>query len=80
MMVVALNPEIEKVVKDQAERTGKTPEEVVNDALRRGLLPNNPPESPAPRDDWEKLLASIPVHTGVSLTDEQVSSESIYED
>jgi len=79
-MVVALNPEMEKLVKDQAERTGKTPEEVVNNALRRGLLPPPDSASLAPRDDWEELLASIPVRTGVSLTDEQVSSEGIYED
>jgi hypothetical protein len=79
-MVVALNPELEKVVKAQAERTGKTPEEVVDEALRRGLLPHDRDQSPPPTDEWEALLRSIPVRTGVSLTDEQVSRESIYED
>lgn len=33
-----------------------------------------------PRDDWERLLLSIGVDTGVSLTDEQCSRECIYED
>ena len=79
-MVVALDPEMEKVIKDQAERTGKTPEEVVNDALRRGLLPDYRDQLPPPRDEWETLLGSIPVRTGISLTNEQVSSEGIYED
>ena len=79
-MVVALNPELEKAVKEQAERTGQTAEEVVNEALRRGLLPDYSVQLPPPRDEWEALLRSIPVRTGVSLTDEQVSSEGIYED
>jgi hypothetical protein len=79
-MVVALNPELEKVVKDQADRAGRTPEEVVNDVLRRGLLPDYRDQVPPPRDEWEALLRSIPVRTGISLTDEQVSSEGIYED
>ena len=79
-MVVALSPDIEKVVKDQADRTGKTPEEIVHDALRRELLPDYRQQLPPPRDEWERKLRSIAIPTGVSLTDEQVSRESIYED
>jgi hypothetical protein len=79
-MVVALSPELEKVVTEQADRTGKTPEEIVQDALRRELLPDFRQQLPPPRDEWERLLRSVAVPTGISLTDEQVSREGIYED
>jgi hypothetical protein len=78
-MVVALNPELEKVINDRAEQTGRTPEEIVNEALRRGLLTDHRDQVPPP-DEWVALLRSIPIRAGVSLTDEQVSSEGIYED
>ena len=79
-MVVALKPEIEKAIREQADRTGKTPDEIVHDVLRRELLPDYRSELPPPRDEWERTLRSIAVPTGISLTDEQVSRESIYED
>jgi hypothetical protein len=79
-MVVALNPEIERVVKEQAERTGKTPDEVVNDALRRGLLPDYRDQLPPPRNEFERRLRSIARPAGVALTNEQLSRENIYED
>jgi hypothetical protein len=79
-MVVALNPEVEKLVKDEAERTGKTADEIVNDALRRGLVPDYRNQLPPPRDEWEVRLRSIATPAGVSLTNEQLSRENIYED
>ena len=78
-MVVALNAEIEKAVKDRAQRSGKPVEEVVNEALRRQFLPRDLSELPPPRDDWERKLRSIGVETGVALTDEQLSREHHYD-
>jgi hypothetical protein len=79
-MVVRLTPEIEKVVSEQAQRSGRTAEEVVDEALRRELLPDYREKLPPPRDEWERKLRSIGVPTGVALTDEQLTRESIYED
>lgn len=79
-MVVALNSEMEKAVKEQAERTGKTPEEVVNEALRRGLLPDYREQLPPPRNEFERRLRNLALPAGVSLTNEQLSRETIYED
>ena len=75
-MVVTLRPDIEKVVKDHAQRIGKAPEDLVNETLHVALALADPPA----RDEWEAKLMSIGVWTGVVLTDEQVSRDSIYED
>ena len=79
-MVVALAPDLEKVVKEHAERTGKSAEEVVEETLRRGLLPDYRDQLPPPRDEWERRLRSIGRPAGVSLTNEQLSRENLYED
>lgn len=79
-MVVSLNPDIERLIKERAERSGQPADQIVNDALRRQFLPRVIEDLPPPRDEWERRLRSIGVATGVSLTDEQVSRECIYED
>ena len=79
-MVFALTPDLEKIVKAQAERTGKTAEEIVQETLRRGLMPDYRDQLPPPRSEWERQLREIARPTGVSLTDEQLSRENIYED
>ncbi len=38
-----------------------------------------PAELPEPRDDWERLLREAATDCGVSLSDEDLSSEGIYE-
>jgi hypothetical protein len=79
-MVIALTPDLEKIVKEQAHRMGKTAEEVVRETLRRGLMPDYRDQLPPPRDDWERRLRELGRPTGVSLTNEQLSRENIYED
>jgi hypothetical protein len=48
----------------------------VNETLHVALALADPPA----RDEWEAKLMSIGVWTGVVLSDEQVSRDSIYED
>ena len=79
-MVVVLTPELEKIVKAQAQRTGKTAEEVVQETLRHGLMPDHRDQLPPPRSEWERRLREIGRPAGVSLTNEQLSRENIYED
>jgi hypothetical protein len=78
-MVVRLPPELEQAVKQQAERTGKTPDEVVGETLREALLPKAAAASEG-HDEWVRRLRSIATPAGVSLTNEQLSRENLYED
>jgi hypothetical protein len=78
-MTITLSDEVERALKERAAKLGTSPEELANQTLKRELLPQIVDFQP-PRDEWERILMSIPVHTGVALTDEQVSRESIYED
>ena len=76
MTTITLTPDIEDALLRQARAQGTTPERLVLDTLREKLaLPTLPP----PRDDWERLLRSLTVDAGVSLTNEQASSETYYD-
>lgn len=81
-MVVRLQPDLEKVLKEKADSAGKTVDEVVDATLRQALAAPQP--SPAPtsedQDAWVRRLRSAASAAGVSLTNEQLSRESIYED
>ncbi len=74
--MITLSPEIEKAVRERAEQNGKAPDDLVNETLRMALAADEPPA----RDEWEQRLLSIGLWTGISLTNEQVSSEGLYED
>ena len=81
MTVITLTPEIEQGVTERAKELGTTPERLVLDKLREEFAPVDYRDSlPPPRDDWERDLRSIGTPCGVSLTDEQVSREALYED
>jgi hypothetical protein len=75
-MTITLPPGLaESVLKASRER-GQTPEQFVFDALHARLHPM--PKRTA--DEIMAELRSLAVDAGVSLTDEQVSRECIYED
>lgn len=74
---------IEAIVTEQARQLGLSPETLVLNSLRVMFVTKDAhrPVTPIePQGDWERRLASIGVHTGVSLTDEQLSREVMYED
>ena len=81
-MVVRLHPDLERILKEKADSTGQTVDEVVDSALRQALAAS--PSSPMPtlddQDAWVRRLRSASSPAGVSLTDEQLSRENIYED
>jgi hypothetical protein len=82
-MTITLTPDIEAAVADQARRQGTSPESLALDSLREKFVERQVHQSVPviePRDEWERMLASIAVDTGVSLTDEQLSREVMYED
>jgi hypothetical protein len=76
-MVIRLESELESVLNDLARRRGVSPESLVLDALKKHFLP--PWDLDSPQDDWERQLREAASDCGVSLSDEAVSSEGIYE-
>lgn len=82
-MVVRLNPDLEKAVQEKADLTGRTVDEVVDATLRQALLasqPSPPPPLTPDQDEWVRRLRSAASSAGVSLTNDQLSRENIYED
>jgi hypothetical protein len=76
-MVIKLDPKLEAALNEQARRQGISPEDLALQALRdRFLAPTPVGES---RDEWERRLRQAATDCGVSLSDEAVSSEGIYQ-
>ncbi len=76
-MVVTLGPELESALKEAAQRTGTTPESLALDTLRQRFLASAPRIQA--RDEWEQGILDVATDCGVSLSNEAVSSEGIYE-
>jgi hypothetical protein len=75
-MVISIGSELETVLNEQARQLGVSPAEVALTALQDRFLANRGDKS---RDDWERRLRYLAVDCTVSLSDEAVSSEGIYE-
>ncbi len=75
-MTIALTPDIEDALAEQARRQGTTPEQFVLNTLREKLAPVM---LDTPRDEWEALLLSVGSPAGVSLSDEATSRDSLYD-
>ena len=80
-MTITLTPDLEKVVLQKARDRHTTPETVVLDAIREKLgVETSPLARPLePRDDWETRLLRVGTPCGVSVSDEVLSSEGLYE-
>jgi hypothetical protein len=76
-MVITVSSELERALTEQARRQGVSPEAVALTALRDRFLA--PPAPLEPRDEWERRLRQIATDCGVSLANDAVSSEGIYE-
>ena len=76
-MTVVLDPALEQALSAQAKQQGLAPQELALDALRQRFLPPRPRTQP--QDDCERRLAAAASNCGVSLSNEAVSSEGIYE-
>lgn len=77
-MVIKLTPDLEAILNRVALERGVSPEELVTLAIREQLLPKA--RALEPQDEWERELFAIGTDCGVSLSDEAVSSEGLYED
>jgi hypothetical protein len=74
-MVIALDPELEAVLREQASRQGIAPEALALKTLCERFV-GSPIQ---PRDKWERRLLGLAKDCGVSLSNEAVSSEGIYD-
>jgi hypothetical protein len=76
-MVITLGPELEAALTEAASQRGVAPEALALNALRERFLGTNSPLQP--RDEWERLLLSVAKDCGVSLSNEALSREELYE-
>ncbi len=76
-MVITVEPDLEAALSDLARKQGIAPETLALQALRERFLNSIGPN--APRDDWERRLRSAATDCGVSLSNEAVSSEGLYD-
>jgi hypothetical protein len=80
-MTIRLSSELEQILQKHADEQHTTPEVLVVEALRERYsssshersLPHRPPT------DWNAMLQELATHCGVSLSDEAVSSEGLYD-
>ncbi len=76
-MVITLDAELEAALNEVARRQGVAPEVLALNALRECFL--GAPPLLEPQDEWERRLRSVATDCGVSLSNEAVSSEGIYD-
>ena len=74
-MTLTLDGTLEAAIAAEARERGIDPTEVVLEALHYRF--SAPPF--VPRDDWERRLLAIGRPAGVSLPNEALTSEAIYE-
>jgi hypothetical protein len=75
-MVITVESELEAALNELARKQGVAPEAFALQALRERFLP---PALTPPRDEWERRVRSAATDCGVSLSDEAVSSEGLYD-
>ena len=76
-MEITIDSELETALKEKAQQQGIAPETLALNVLRKKFLPNDLPFQP--QDEWERRLLKAASHCGVSLSNEAVSSEGIYD-
>jgi hypothetical protein len=75
-MVITVGSDLEAALNDLARKQGVAPEILALQALRERFLA---PALVPPRDEWERRLRSAATDCGVSLSNEAVSSEGLYD-
>jgi hypothetical protein len=75
-MVITLPTQLESTLAAQARQRGVSPEALALDLLRRQLLQMSPP---VPVDEWERRLFGAAVDCGVSVSNDALSSDGLYD-
>ncbi len=76
-MVIALGSQLKAALNEAAKKQGVAPELFAVNILSERLLPRK--RRLEPQDDWERELLAIASDCGGNLTDEDLSSEGIYD-
>jgi hypothetical protein len=76
-MVITLGPELEAALNELARRQGVAPEVLALNALRERFL--GAAALPEPQDEWERRLRGLAKDCGVSLSNEALSREELYD-
>jgi hypothetical protein len=74
-MTITISPDVAAALKAAAAKRNTDPQHLALEALRNLFLPGKP----EPRDDWERALFAAAIDCGVSLTDEDLSREHMYD-
>jgi hypothetical protein len=76
-MTITLGPELEAALTEAAQRQGVAPDVLALEVLRERFLA--PAPAIQPQDEWERRLLGLAKNCGVSLSDEALSREQLYE-
>jgi hypothetical protein len=76
-MTITLDPVLEAALNEAARRQGVPPDVLAVNVLRERFLVRSP--AIQPQDEWERRLLGLAINCGVSLSDEALSRESLYE-
>lgn len=76
-MVISLDSDLEAALVKAATQRGVAPEAFALSILRARVLGQATPLQPL--DEWERGLLAIPHECGVSLSNEALSRESLYD-
>lgn len=83
-MTIYLPLDLEAAIRVEATRLGTTPQSLVEETLRKSVARSADATaeikpSLEPIDDWERRLLAIARPCGVSLSNEALSSEALYD-
>ena len=76
-MTITLSPELEAALNEAARREGVSPDTLALNALRERFL--GPARAIQPQDEWERRLLGLAKDCGVSLSDDALSREELYD-
>lgn len=75
-MIITLPPQLESALAARARQRGVEPETLAVEVLSQQL---SPLPAPLPSDEWERLLRSAATDCGVSVPNEALSSDGLYD-
>ena len=76
-MTITLDPELEAALNEAARREGVSPDTLALNVLRERFLV--PAAAIQPQDEWERRLLGLAKDCGVSLPNEALCREELYD-
>jgi hypothetical protein len=80
-MTIHLPADLEAAIAGEAKRLGVSADRVVEETMRLHLITKGKLQIALdePRDEWERELRALAIPCGVSLSNEDLSSEGLYD-